>query len=630
MDIVLNWGPVASGKYKKAKSLYKAGEYVKSARVLTKELAKKPNKYGFYALAQCCILLGDHENAIKVLFTALEKDRSFHEAFFLLGHIHVILKRRVEAIGFYEQAVMTDPINEDYKQKLAGVISTQNFNSMNSNLKSVLIECMKSEQIEILFMGKAWLSVVEHDTSVEPFFELSKYDDYVLFKNDMERFSNCDGLIEPLFLAGLGRFIVTKITFENWLKFLRRYLLESIVEGKSLFTDENDIEPMICALSRYCFLSDYIMSYGSEEEKMLEGLEKKINAAGANPVLAELACYGCYKPLYALSNAKEIAAGLEGGNHVSEIPKSQIEEYLAQQEIFEEIEVLGKIKDETSREVQAQYEVFPYPRWNVAALDLFDPRVEGYLKGTKAEILIAGCGTGREAVYMANAFPDAQITAVDLSKTSLAYAIFKTRKMGIKNINFYQADIMTLADLPDWQGRFDYITSSGVLHHMKDPKAGWKVLCGLLKDKGLMRIALYSRHARWAINEAREVIGNKKIGSDSRSIRTFRDNINTHLENETIEKFRFPLDYYNLSECRDLLFHVQEQQFDLLQVKEHLDGLGLEFLKFCLRKNIVEEYKKQNAMTDPECTNLEIWDKWEQENPDVFIGMYSFWCRKSD
>ena len=630
MDITLNWGPVASGKYKKAKSLFKSGEYVKSARVLTKELAKKPNKYGYYALAHCLIALGDHKQAIKVLFAALDIDESYHEGLSLIGDIYVLLKDYGQAVGFYGPAVAKDPKNEEYKKKLASVFSVITFKDDNPNLKDVLIKGMEGHYRDMKSLVPAWAAIVKNATSVAPFFKLSKHKEYASFKKKMEGFDNCDGLIDPVFMSGLGKFIVADTVFENWLKLLRRYLLESVVEGKRLFTDENGVDQITCKLLRHCFLSDYIMSNTPEEEALLTALEERINEVGENPVLADLACYGCYKPLCVLPNSKDIAAQLEGEEHVSEIPKSQINGYWEQQDIKGGIEALVKVEDQTSRAVREQYEVFPYPRWEVASKNLFDPDMEGHLKGAKAKILVAGCGTGKEAAQLAYVFPDAQITAVDLSKASLSYAIYKTGQLGIDNIHFYHADIMALDGVADWQGRFDYIASGGVLHHMKDPKAGWKVLCGLLKDNGLMRIGLYSRHARWAINEARAAIKDKKIGSDSKSIRAFRDNISTDLEQKTVKRLMSARDFFNLSECRDLLFHVQEHQFDLLQVKEHLNDLGLVFLKLYLRDTDLEKYQGQYGEMDPAGRNLDFWDEWEKKYPDTFMGMYNFWCRKTD
>ena len=630
MHITLDWGEVASLKYSKAFESYKAKDYTKAKDLLEEGVEKESDKDGFFALGQVYLAMEDHIKAVQFLLEAVKIDKFFHEAFSLLGSVYLAHGQRRAAIESFGQAVAIDPTNEAYKQNLIKVVSNLKFSKVSPNLKGVLIECMESDQAEMLFMGAPWLSMVVRDASVGPFYKLAKQKGYKAFKKSMVRFPNCDGLIDPFFLTGLGKFIVPSLAYENWIKFLRHYVLESVANGKSLFTDVEDIDLITCALCRYSFLSDYIIPSSSEEDALLEVLEARVNKAGANPILSELACYGCYKPIYALPQAKEIINNLRGGNHVSQILKSQIEEYFAQQEIANEIESIGSIEDDVSRSVQAQYEAFPYPRWNVAAKDLFDVDVEGHLKDKGVEILIAGCGTGKEAVQMAYTFPDAKITAVDLSKTSLAYAIFKARQLALDNIQFYQADIMNLVDVADWQGRFDYIASAGVLHHMKDPKAGWKVLCGLLKRGGLMRIGLYSRHARWAVNEARGVIQEKDIGSDGSSISGFRTDVTSHLKHKTTKKLEKIFDYYNLSECRDLLFHVQEHQFDLLQVKEYLDTLKLDFLKFYMDAGALAKYKKQNAEVDPEGTNLEVWNRFERKTPNLFIAMYNFWCKKPD
>tara|TARA_B100000787_G_scaffold93930_1_gene69343 strand:+ start:154 stop:381 length:228 start_codon:yes stop_codon:yes gene_type:complete len=64
---------------------------------------------------------------------------------------------------------------------------------------------------------------------------------------------------------------------------------------------------------------------------------------------------------------------------------------------------------------------------------------------------------------------------------------------GFKNIEYMQADILDLGNLDK---KFDIVESSGVLHHMDDPMAGWKVLTDCLKPAGLMNLGLYSELAR--------------------------------------------------------------------------------------------------------------------------------------
>ena len=86
-------------------------------------------------------------------------------------------------------------------------------------------------------------------------------------------------------------------------------------------------------------------------------------------------------------------------------------------------------------------------------------------------------------------------------------------------------------------------------------------------------------------------------------------------------------DYFSLSECRDLLFHVQEYQFNLPEIKSFLDEFGLEFLQFHLSDSEIDKYKKRNP-NDFDATDLESWASYEKKNPDLFISMYAFWCQK--
>ena len=62
--------------------------------------------------------------------------------------------------------------------------------------------------------------------------------------------------------------------------------------------------------------------------------------------------------------------------------------------------------------------------------------------------------------------------AIDISRTSLAYARRKTREAGIANIEYAQADILKLGTL---ERRFDVIETVGVLHHLAEPTAGLRV-----------------------------------------------------------------------------------------------------------------------------------------------------------
>ena len=130
---------------------------------------------------------------------------------------------------------------------------------------------------------------------------------------------------------------------------------------------------------------------------------------------------------------------------------------------------------------------------------------------TAPSILIAGCGTGQHSIGTASRFSNCHVTAVDLSLSSLAYAKRKSNELGFTNIDYLQADILHLHQMGK---EFDIIESVGVLHHMDEPMAGWKVIVDLLKPGGLMKIGLYSELARHHIVKIRKEITKFKSEAD--------------------------------------------------------------------------------------------------------------------
>jgi SAM-dependent methyltransferase len=226
--------------------------------------------------------------------------------------------------------------------------------------------------------------------------------------------------------------------------------------------------------------------------------------------------------------------------------------------------------------------------------------------------LIAGCGTGRNAIETTQRFKGARTLAIDLSLNSLAYAARKTPP-GLA-ITYAQADLLELATI---DRRFDLIEAVGVLHHLADPLAGWRVLLSLLKPGGVMMMGLYSASAR------RNLPGKADIPEGAQAIRQVRQQL--------IEQYpdlgRHP-DFFTISSCRDLLFHVQEHHIPLAAIAEFTAAQDLGFLGFSIDDAVVDAYR-QRFPDDPGATDLVHWQAFEQDNPDIFSGMYQFWLQKA-
>lgn len=76
-------------------------------------------------------------------------------------------------------------------------------------------------------------------------------------------------------------------------------------------------------------------------------------------------------------------------------------------------------------------------------------------------ILDLGCTVGHNVLPLAQAFPDAEVIAIDVAAPMLRYAHARARSMGVTNITFRQADAEQL-DYPD--GHFDLISSAMFWH----------------------------------------------------------------------------------------------------------------------------------------------------------------------
>ena len=98
------------------------------------------------------------------------------------------------------------------------------------------------------------------------------------------------------------------------------------------------------------------------------------------------------------------------------------------------------------------------------------------------------------------------------------------------------------------------------------------------------------------------------------------------LEGSDLPRFN---DFYDLDSFRDLVFHVQEQQFTIPRLQDVLSRHGLDFLGFTtLRKTSTQAFQ-DTFPQDPEMRDLDNWHSFELDHPETFTSMYAFWCVKS-
>jgi ubiquinone/menaquinone biosynthesis C-methylase UbiE len=102
-----------------------------------------------------------------------------------------------------------------------------------------------------------------------------------------------------------------------------------------------------------------------------------------------------------------------------------------------------------------------------------------------SRVLEAGCGVGAQTVTLAHNSPGAQITAIDISETSLAEAQKRISAAGISNVKFQRANIF---DLPFAEASFEHVFVCFVLEHLSDPVAALTCLKKLVKPGGTITV----------------------------------------------------------------------------------------------------------------------------------------------
>ncbi len=440
-----------------------------------------------------------------------------------------------------------------------------------------------------------------------------------------------------LFRALLETTPVCGVELERLLTTVRRTVL-ALASESSAAASERALGLAI-SLARQCFLNEYVYAAdGSEADQALALRDALADSIESGAAIDEIvvAAVAAYFPLHSLKNGDALIKR-KWSKRMTALLTQQVLEPNHERRMRAEIAALTPIDDEVSVLVREQYEENPYPRWIAAdpvgpAPDFDSAMRQNYPlsryqeidKGDSIDILVAGCGTGRYLVELAREHPRARILAIDLSLSSLSYARRKAEESGIKHIEFAQADILRIGAI---EGRYDVIEAGGVLHHLRDPQAGWRTLLSVLRPRGCMRVALYSAIAHSDISATQTYIAERGYGRTATDIRRARQDLMRHEPGTPQRNMAGLADFFTLSECRDLLFHVHEHRHTIPELASFIARNDLEFIGFNASDAINQRYQARFP-DDPARTNLDNWHVFETENPRTFAAMYQFWVQK--
>jgi len=612
---------------------HKAGRIADAKSLYETILQTEPNHVrALYMLGILALRVGQLEHAARLISTAIQIKPDVAEMHYNLG-------KALDAMGdpncfvHFRQAVHLDADHGAHWEAFGNIATRLEFSNADKALLSDLRLLLQRPTVRPHALARPIISALKglpQFNKILRDLDAAAPGDRDVFLTAPQRLSQFPLFLDILTLAPLNDLGVER-TLQRLRGALLYYVSHNAADAQGLAFYQ--------ALAQQTFINEYVYDVSETEEKQLGALEDKISAAfsrkeNVSPIA--LTVVGMYKPLHTYDWAQDVAT-THVADAIADLITRQITEPLVEQALRDDMTSLTTIDDAVSLAVQDQYETNPYPRWIRASVHdkavglaesfrglPFWRQPEAFAPNTPAQVLIAGCGTGQQALDVASGLIDADVLAVDLSRASLAYAQRQTQKTTVDNITYAQADIMKLGEL---DMSFDLIESVGVLHHMKTPEFGWRVLTQLLRPGGFMKIGLYSELARKAVVKGRELIAARGYQSTPGDIRKARQEI-IDSDNTDFSSLLDLTDFYQLSECRDLLFHVQEHRYSLLQIQNILDKLGLTFLGFELKSANVTtqfqtEHPKAGALSD-----LAAWHDFEVDHPDTFKGMYQFWCQK--
>ena len=241
-------------------------------------------------------------------------------------------------------------------------------------------------------------------------------------------------------------------------------------------------------------------------------------------------------------------------------------------------------------EVRAFYESHPYP----APLRNLDRHRELYRNPDRRRaqslllwpgrpprrgrrILIAGCGTSQAAAY-AMREPDAHVTGIDISETSLRHTRDLQRKYGLRNLDLHR---LAIEDVGGLGQTFDEIVCTGVLHHLPDPDRGLRSLRAVLAPDGALQAMVYAAYGRAGVYMMQEYCRLLGIRANEQELQELGATIAALSPDHPVAvTARRAMDFRQSDALADALLHPVDRAYTVPQLYAWLERCGLSFARW--------------------------------------------------
>ena len=243
--------------------------------------------------------------------------------------------------------------------------------------------------------------------------------------------------------------------------------------------------------------------------------------------------------------------------------------------------------------IESQYTQHPYP----APISNMRERIQlGYKQGSSPDliwnqlfpekpykdnlnVLIAGCGSN-QAIYHALMFPNSQHYAIDVSDESLGHVANMIKAYDIKNLEIEKKDIVDLTH----DNEFDYVISTGVIHHTKNPQESLSKLLQTSKNDGALFIMVYASYLRIGVYYLQDAFRYLDLKPDKKGIEAAKKLIELSPKNHYAHNYIKAIT--NTTGTKDLsfdagfvdtFFNARDKAYDIFELKELIDNAGAYF-----------------------------------------------------
>lgn len=601
-----------------------AGQIEQAHVAILKAIALAPSNGGYwYSAGHVAIARQQLNEAEKAFRQAISYAPKQTRAEVSLAYTIAEQGRQVEAFQLYRQLVKTNAHDVQVKSRLLESAKGLVADYYDEELEQDLIAYLSWQDVNLENLSHLCCSILIFK------FQLTHKGSAVSF-NDMAD--------STLLLGTLRHTLIKNELLEKLIMAIRQELLTHASKKGRLV---NQYIPLCEAICQYQIKNEFLLPYTEAERSMVQALKRMIDKSmclpGCTPtdVSGALMLFAMYESWYLLDENKAIFSFSDDS-----WPAISYDIKQAHCELLHETQQsfipLTEIPKSGHHKVKNQYERFPYPRWQ----GLDNRNKTNYGRALQHEfpwanipsaylnqpinILVAGCGTGRHALNVAKYFYQTNVTAIDISQTSLNYAYKKSAELDIQNIDFYQAD---LTKLNKFDEAFDIIECSGVLHHIRQYNCALQNLLLNLKPNGFIKLSLYSKRARKPVYDVRSRYKHGGIENNEQDIRILRHVIFSENEIENKHLITESNDFYSMSGVVDLLLHEFEVGFSPKSIKELCQNHQLKFLGFSNLDTQLKHRFKDFIGERFDFSNLDQWEEFEHAYPSTFSTMFQFYCQ---